>query len=104
MHEEQRRLERIAARLKQIEREGRTYAADVIVRRIEPQLMATLRQTAPDGDDLQLLFEEVEIHVARHDARADRPPLAIYHDKEYRECDLDVEVAIPLKGRIPGAG
>ncbi|MFL5801085.1 MAG: MerR family transcriptional regulator [Roseiflexaceae bacterium] len=104
MHDEQRRLERIAARLKQIECEGRTYAADVIVRRIEPQLMATLRQVAPDGDDLQLLFEEVEIYVARHDARADRPPLAIYHDGEYRERDLDVEVAIPLRARIPGAG
>jgi DNA-binding transcriptional MerR regulator len=103
MHHEQQRLERIAARLGQIEREGRPYAADVIVRRIAPQLMATLRHVVAASDDIQFLFEEVETHVARHDARAERPPLTIYHDGEYRERDLDVEVAIPLKTRIPGA-
>jgi DNA-binding transcriptional MerR regulator len=103
MHDEQQRLDRIAARLRQIEREDRRYAADVIVRRIVPQLTATLRHVVADSDDLQLLFEEVEIHVARHDGRAERPPLTIYHDVEYRERDLDVEVAIPLKARIPSA-
>ena len=101
MQDGQQRLEHIAARLRQIEREGRPYAADVIVRRIEPQLMATLRQVVAVADDIQCLFEEVEIYVAHHDARAERPPLTVYHDGEYRERDLDVEVAIPLKRRIP---
>jgi DNA-binding transcriptional MerR regulator len=103
LREGQQRLERIAARLGQIEREGRPYAAEVIVRRVEPQLMATLRRIVPDDDELHLLFEEVETYVACHNARADRPPLMIYHDGEYREQDLDVEVAIPLRMRIPGA-
>jgi len=103
LREGQQRLGRIAARLEQIEHEGRPYAAEVIVRRVEQQLMATLRRSVPDDDELHLLFEEVETYVARHNARADRPPLLIYHDGEYREQDLDVEVAIPLRMRIPGA-
>jgi DNA-binding transcriptional MerR regulator len=103
MRHEQQRLERIAARLRQIEQE-QPVSADVLVRCIKPQLMATLRQTVAGGDDLQFLFEEVEIYVAHHNGRAERPPLAIYHDREYRERDLDVEVAIPLKARIPSAG
>lgn len=102
LRDEQRRLARIAARLEQIERGGRSQASDVIVRRIAPQWMATLRQVIADGQDIHLLFEEVETHVARHGARSAEPPLTIYHDMEYRERDLDVEVAIPVKAVIPG--
>ncbi len=29
------------------------------------------------------------------------PPLALFHDAEYREQDLDVEVAVPLSARTP---
>ena len=27
--------------------------------------------------------------------------MTIYHDGEYRECDADVEVAVPVTGRLP---
>jgi len=100
--EEQRRLDRVAARLSQIERERRPHALDVIVRRVEPQLMAMLRQRCDTSDELQLLFEEVETYIARQGARADLPPLLICHDREYRERDMDVEVVIPLRRRCPG--
>jgi effector-binding domain-containing protein len=33
--------------------------------------------------------------------RADKPPFSIYYDDEYRENDMDVEVAVPLKYAIP---
>ncbi|MDD5591608.1 MAG: GyrI-like domain-containing protein, partial [Dehalococcoidales bacterium] len=29
------------------------------------------------------------------------PPLAIYHDMEYREKDVDIEVAIPISTTVP---
>jgi effector-binding domain-containing protein len=29
------------------------------------------------------------------------PPMMIYHDTEFRETDLDVEVAIPVASRLP---
>lgn len=98
---EQQRLARIEARLKQIESAGRAPAYDVVVRRVAPQWMATRRRVVADDDELTRLFEEVETYVARHTARADKPPLAIYHDAEYRDRDQDVEVAIPVKMPIP---
>jgi len=102
LQEQQRRLDAIRARLEQIEREGQAGSADVVVRGIAPQLVARLRQVVPDTGETHLLFEEAERHVAQHGARASAPPLAIFHDGEYREHDLDVEVAIPLKAAIPG--
>jgi effector-binding domain-containing protein len=48
------------------------------------------------------MFDMLETYVARYDgARADKPPLSIYYDDEYREKDMDVEVAVPLRYPIP---
>jgi DNA-binding transcriptional MerR regulator len=99
---ERRRLDRIEARLGQIDQQGRAQAVEIIVRRIEPICAAALRQVIDDNEDMRYLFEEVEMHVARHHARADQAPLAIYHDAEYREGELDVEVAIPVSAHLPG--
>ena len=103
VQDEQQRLARIEARLKQIESAGRPPAYDVVVRRVAPRWMATLRQVVAADDEITRLFEEVETHVARHNVRADEAPLAIYHDAEYRDRDQDVEVAVPVKTPIPGA-
>jgi len=102
LREEQRRLTRIAARLAQLERQGRPALGDVVVREVAPQAMATLRQVIAAGDETQPLFEEAERHVARFHARAAEPPLAIFHDPEFLEHDVDVEVAIPVRELIPG--
>jgi DNA-binding transcriptional MerR regulator/effector-binding domain-containing protein len=101
VQEQQRRLDAIQARLRQIEREGQAATADVVVRRIAPQLMARLRLVVPDTDETHLLFEEAERHAARYNARASAPPVAVFYDGEYREEDVDMEVAIPLKHAIP---
>lgn len=102
LQEEQRRLTRIAARLAQLEREGSPGQGDVVLRAVSPQSMATLRQVIAAGDETQSLFEEAERHVARYHARAAEPPLAILHDPEFLEHDVDVEVAIPVRELIPG--
>jgi effector-binding domain-containing protein len=32
----------------------------------------------------------------------DGPPMAIYYDAEYREKDVDIEVAVPIRGNVQG--
>jgi DNA-binding transcriptional MerR regulator len=101
---QQQRLDAIQARLAQIEREGQAAAADVVVRPVAPLLAARLRVVVSDLDDTHALFEEAERHAAQHGARASAPPLAIFHDPEYRDEDVDLEVAIPLRQAIPETG
>src|SRR5262245_20217690 len=60
LRDEQRRLNAIQARLRQIERDGTAGSADVVVRRVAPHLAASLRQVVADEDEVHLLFEEVQ--------------------------------------------
>ena len=100
---EQMRLARLEARIGQMNGQNISKAYDVVVREIEPQLAATLREVAVDDDRIQYMFEELERYVARFDARADKPPMTLYHDPEYRDKDIDAEVVVPLKMAIPGS-
>jgi DNA-binding transcriptional MerR regulator len=100
---EQQRLERVAGRLRYIEQEKAQPRYEIVLREVRPQLMACLRQVVPDtGDPVAALFDELEAHAAVHQARAFSSPLMIIHDPDYREMDVEVEVAVPLTHDIPG--
>lgn len=102
LHAEQIRLAQIEARLRHVQQENQHPPYDVIVRPIPAQLMATIRQVAPGlGRPIENLFDEVEAYVAVERARAASSPLTIFHDQEYREENLDVEVAIPVTHALP---
>jgi DNA-binding transcriptional MerR regulator len=42
------------------------------------------------------MFEAAEAAAAKHQARADASPFLLFHDSEWRDQDIDVEVCIPL--------
>jgi DNA-binding transcriptional MerR regulator len=99
---ENARLARLEARIRQMHRSLKQGAYDVILREVEPELVATYREVAADDDRIQQMFDMLETYVAGFDqARADRPPFTIYYDDEYREQDIDAEVAVPLRHPIP---
>jgi DNA-binding transcriptional MerR regulator len=103
MQAEQMKLARLEARIGQMDGQAGQAKFDIIVREIEPQLVATHREVAPDDDRITYMFEELERYVDRFHARADKPPMTIYHDPEYRDEDIDAEVVVPLKMAIPGS-
>ena len=102
MQIEQLRMTRLEARISQMNGQTVPTQYDVVVREIEPQLVAAYREVAPDDDRIQYMFEELERYVAQFNARADKPPMSIYHDPEYRDENIDAEVVVPLKSAIPG--
>jgi effector-binding domain-containing protein len=102
MQLEQQRLARLEVRIRQMNQSPTHGAYDVIVREIEPELVATYREVASDDDRIQQMFDMLETYVAGFDgARADKPPFSIYYDDDYRENDVDAEVAVPLRYAIP---
>jgi DNA-binding transcriptional MerR regulator len=102
MQNEQLRMARLEARIHQMNGQTESTKYDVVIREIGPQLVASYREVASDDDRIQYMFEELEAYVMQHNARADRPPMTIYHDPEYRDENIDAEVAVPLKIPIPG--
>ena len=69
----------------------------VTLRKIPAIEVHSARARAPRlGAAVQAMFEAAEAAVARVGARADASPFMIFHDREYREEDVDVEVCIPV--------
>lgn len=98
-------LAQTEARLRQVERAHAAPRYDVVLRSIEPQLMAGIRQAVDDGSEtVTAMFEEIEAYVAQHGARSPLPPLMLYHDTEFLEQAEDVEVMVPVQGPLPGNG
>jgi DNA-binding transcriptional MerR regulator len=99
---ERQKLDQLEVRIRQLNDAPGHGAYDVILRDTESQLVASYREVAVDDNRLQQMFDSLEVYVSKFDgARADKPPLTIYYDEEYREKHMDAEVAVPLRYAIP---
>jgi len=102
LEEEETRLVRVEEWLNSIEKEGIMPTYDnVVMKEINPQTIVCLRDTIPAYTDVVRLWEELCPYLEEHKVAITGPPLAIYHDCEYMEKDVDVEVAVPIKGELP---
>ena len=96
-------LEADRARLAQVEAiladlaSGAPPATEVVVRGNPAVRVATRRAKVADLDDgVEELFEALEDDVAKAGVRASGPPILLYHDRDHRERDARVEVAVPV--------
>jgi DNA-binding transcriptional MerR regulator len=101
---DQARLDRLVARLAEIE-SGTPIALPEVVVSEAPAVRAATRRArvARIDDGIEELFESLERDVAAAGARGAGPPLVLYHDCDHRETDALVEVAVPVlsaEGRI----
>jgi effector-binding domain-containing protein len=103
LDEERERLARVAARLEQI-RQGDDMAYDVVLKEIDPAKIASVRGTIPTYADVGMLYGELFGYLGQRGIHPAGPPLAIYHDPEYKEADVDAEAGVPIGGDAPGAG
>jgi predicted transcriptional regulator YdeE/DNA-binding transcriptional MerR regulator len=101
---EQARLARVAARLRQIEQEGRQPRYEVLVKPVQTRLVAGIRDTIADYNDIGGLVGELRGYLRGRDITPGplSPCTAIYHDAEYMDRGADVEVVVPIEGRIKG--
>ncbi len=99
---EQERLARVEARLNTIDLEDTMPDYDVVIKQIEPQLVAGVRDTLASYPEVGRLFTEVYGHLARHGVNGlDLIGAAIWHDDEYKTSDIDGEAVAYLKQPIP---
>lgn len=102
VQEEQDRLTRVEARLKQIEEEGIMSAYDVVIKKTETLYVASIRDTVPAYDQQGTLWGELSAYLAEQGSKWMGPPVTVYHDTEYRESDVDVEVCAPVEPPVSG--
>lgn len=87
------RLERIEARLRMMEQENTIPPYDVVVRRVEPLLIASVRRLLPTYWDATPLWMELAEKMTRAGISAAGPYFSIYHATEPQ---IDTEACVPV--------
>jgi len=101
VRQEQARLARVEWRLRQIEQEETMPAQEVVLKKVPPIEIASVRDTVPTTGIGQL-FDELFTHLGQYGANPVGPTMGIYYDEEFHEEAVDFEAAVPLSGSLPG--
>lgn len=100
------RLLRIEALLKQSDKELMKMAlSEPVIKDVPALRVVSKRDRGSYGETIGRLIGELCGRVFLPDnqknlVKISGPVMAIYHDQEYKEKDADIEVAIPITGRI----
>lgn len=104
-------LTEVEMRLQQIEREEKLSTYDVILKQVEPLLVASVRAIVPVHSAVGALFGEVYEAIGSHVAEALGPnpgeggtTIVLWYDNEFREHDFDGAAAFMLRCRVPESG
>jgi DNA-binding transcriptional MerR regulator len=102
---EQARLTRIAARLRQIEQEGIMPAYEVLLKQVDPLLVASVRSIIPMGDDLGQHYGTIVAYLDQQHVQHSHLAILLLHSR-YEWYDdrmaIDVETAVLLPTALPG--
>ncbi len=109
--EVQSQLVGVEVRLQQIEREEQLSTHDVILKQVEPLLVASIRAIVPSHREVGALFGEVYQALGVHVYKALGPhpedggqTLVLCYDTEFKECEVDGAAAFMLRCRVPEHG
>lgn len=98
------RLERVRVRLRQLEQEGEMPEYEVVLKRVEPIRVASVRGVIPSMDlvtpTLNRLYDEVISHINVEGGRFAGPALDLWHEMGMKETDINVEAAMPISGEL----
>ncbi len=102
---EQAHLAHIAARLHQIEQEGKMPKYEVLLKQVDAVLVASIRETIPIGDNLRRLYAKIAAYLDQQHIQHSEPDMLLLHSRHEWHGDnlaIDVEAAIPLPTALSG--
>lgn len=106
LDEDQSRLVRIEARLRQIEMEDRMFDYDVVLKMVPSMLVASCRASIPTNDQvpvyLDSAYDKVYDYVHKQGAKETGPCLAIWHTPSDVYINEDAEAIVPIDKQLPG--
>ncbi len=95
---DQARLTRLESRLKQIKKDAKMPAYEVVVKNVDKMKIASVRDVVANYQSVGSLYEELSGALERQGIAPAGPLMAIYYDEGYKEIDVDMETAVPIIG------
>jgi DNA-binding transcriptional MerR regulator len=100
-------LASVEARLQQIETENDPEPYEIVVKSLDALPAASLRHLAPTLQEVgyfcEMLYGQLYQRLGRIGVAWSEPELTLYHNEEYAEHDIDMEVAVPIATDIVAA-
>ena len=94
----QTRLANVTARLQQIEQQGQPCPYEIVVKSVPAQTIASIRQVVSKSSEMghycEFLYQQLYQGLKQHNIKPLQPEIAMYHNKEFSEVDLDVEMSV----------
>ena len=75
--------------------------SEVVLKKVEPMTMASIREVVPGYEDMGAHFGEIFAHLGKNRVAPAGPAFAMYYDEGYKDRDIDVESAVPVAGQAP---
>ncbi|NLE94479.1 MAG: MerR family transcriptional regulator [Dehalococcoidia bacterium] len=102
---EHSRLQRLEAWLEKITRDTTMDTYEVSIKQVKPQLAVCLRRVVPTYHSEGELWQELcGFLTGVPDVRYAGPAMTLCYDGEYKEKDVDIEIAMPLAAPVPEHG
>lgn len=96
---ENRKLRNLSRKLNEFVEEKLNMSFDIVVKEIPPIKVLSLRKTIEVYSLEEELWAEMDAFTESRGIKRllDNEIFSIYHDPEYKDCDVDVEIAIPVQ-------
>lgn len=101
VREEQERLTRLETLIKFMEQES-TMSADIVIKEVTPEWIVSVRETIANYPSVGALYPKVMGQTGN--SCASGLPIAIWHDMEHKESDVDAEAGFLLKQPLENHG
>jgi DNA-binding transcriptional MerR regulator len=98
LQEESERLNRLENWLHQFEEEDSMPQYEVIMKKVEPVSVFSIRDVIPDYPDQGALWDELDAYLEQHRIQIQPPGVTVYHQEE-----PEIEVEVCLQAKDPGA-
>jgi DNA-binding transcriptional MerR regulator len=99
IHEEQARLAQVEARLQQIEQEGTVSSYDVVLKQVEPRLVAAIREPVAAFAEVGRLTEEIYAYLQPFDVAGIDG--ALWYAAEDPRQGIDAEGVVFIESAVP---
>lgn len=100
IEEQQTRLTRVAARLQQIEQEGKMPEQEIILKTVEPQHVLSIREVVPTHVYVGTLMLKATMAISSKGVTLISPPYTIFHDDEFKQTNMDIEIVLPVDKNV----
>ncbi len=100
VEEEAERLGRVDIWLRQIEQEECMSKYDVVIKKVEPIKVASVRGIVPTPPEQGPLWQELGTYLGQQRVQPVGPCFTLYHDEDHKDRDWDVEVCEQISAEL----